>query len=392
MYVKRLERILSGDISRDPPPTPRRKIVKKVVKKVSKKPVAKSVGNKVAKSLATSLSKVSISTRTSARLHKPSPTLEKSKKLLKKAVIKSKQVRDKISPKVLRALRPRKVIEQKKVGSKQDTTESTKVEEEGNKTANEEKEADESDLTKADDAKPAENSPEQEVFRTRSTRKLAKDTSKEESNDGADQTVLKSDSPSNDNAGEQEAEKCASDKEDDQDDEANNDEPIEEVQTKECTAQDIGEESTTPVKQSATSLDETINSLAANRSKLFDTLFSEPPRKSTRSTRLTKIVSEPDEEPEPDVGSSAVPAPVTVPVFVPEPESPPPVETVQPMFSDDEDDSTPGMILSTAVPVNCVRSRMNGRGGEWDNISMLHLLFLIVKLIKDHRLECLKKL
>ena len=102
--------------------------------------------------IASSISKVSISTRASARLHRPSPTMEKSKKLIKKAVAKSKQLKTKITPKVLRRLRPRKTAVEEKLESKEEP----KPEEE---TKSEEMETDEKETTSMEPDKPVMTTP-----------------------------------------------------------------------------------------------------------------------------------------------------------------------------------------------------------------------------------------
>ena len=71
--------------------------------------------------IVSSICKVSISTRASSRLHKLSPTIEKSKKLIKKAVAKSKQIKTKITPRVLRRLHPRKEADMEIEAQKDET-------------------------------------------------------------------------------------------------------------------------------------------------------------------------------------------------------------------------------------------------------------------------------
>ena len=102
--------------------------------------------------ISNSISKVSISTRASARLHRPSPTMEKSKKLIKKAVTKSKQLKAKITPKVLRRLRPRKTAVEEKLASKEEPK--PEVE-----TKPEEMETDEQEIKNMEPDKPVMTTP-----------------------------------------------------------------------------------------------------------------------------------------------------------------------------------------------------------------------------------------
>ena len=396
-------------------------------------------------SLAASLSKVAISTRASARLHKASPTLEKSKKLVKKAVEKSKQLRTKVSPRLLRTLRPRKVADKPSSSSTPGDGASSTAAKTGDPVAPEKpalgpteknggskKESprkatpsEPTEQTKAEEPKPSEPlvfarksrpvffdeinpsvQPElalpgskgqdiQERPDNDETRPADVNVAGERHGDDADVVV---ENGAVDVAADKEEAKgsptCQQSSNDndeninstaiDPDDSINKLAPpaVGENDDKSVPSKKVGgsdsqvaaaesgdslmgdsvgaankptdavsescggvavtaavAETSPPPKQSKSNLDETIKSLAATRSQLFDTLLSEPAKKPKPAASLR----EPSPSPAPEMSAPAVPvsfppvAPVAVD-FSPLTVNTEIENTVQPMFSPDDDD------------------------------------------------------
>ena len=374
LYVSRLQDTLNGKVT-PVSQTPRKVMKKKLLKKGGKKTLIPVGTGKDRGKLKKVLTNV-----------KPSPTLEKSKKLIKKAVEKSKQLRNKISPKVLRKLRPRQLADD------------TKKKPSGDKDATGEKEeikpAEENDVesgeseaqAQAEEPTEDENKPEAARRSKRNNKEPAK-TIEEESDVPAEDGEARSEqneealTPGTEAAEAQEEGKspvkerkfskrlnrgtsnlsseteplqsAVADTEPGQNtelqsghgEEHNTEEEgsleksettmpvteesmeVEEPNSNPGETGDIADDKDATASKPISKLEEEIDSLAASRAKVFDSLFSESPRKSSRlrktvdpKPKASAPVPKPKEPTPPEVNNVETPiAPmVSQPLLLPE--------------------------------------------------------------------------
>ena len=368
LYVSRLQDTLNGKVT-PVSQTPRKVVKKKLLKKGGKKSLTPVGTGKDRGKLKKVLTNV-----------KPSPTLEKSKKLIKKAMEKSKQLRNKISPKVLRKLRPRQLADdtKKKTSGDKDSTgakEETKPAEENDvesKESNAEAQAEEptgeenkpeaARRSKRNNKEPAKTIEDKsdvpvedgEAPLGQNKKALAPETAAPVAQEDEKSPVkerkfskrlnrgtsnLASESEPVHSAGadtepEQNTELKSGQEHNTEEEgsleKSENTVPVadESMEVEESNNTDLSETGATATASKPISkLDEEIDSLAASRAKLFDSLFSESPRKSSRLRKTVDPkplaaapVPEPKEPPEPEVNNVETPiaSMMSQPLLLPE--------------------------------------------------------------------------